>query len=61
MWFKALSGLKFSLEESELILIGSIPNVELFANELGCKVGSSLPFTLLGLPLVHHVTSPWLP
>ena len=34
----------------ELISIGSIPGIDLFARELGCKVGS-LPSAYLGLPL----------
>ena len=59
-WFEfAFSRLKINLEKSELILIGSIPNMELLDDELGCKVGS-LPSTYLGLLLVN-VTNLWQP
>ena len=45
-----MSGLKISLEKSELVPLGRVENVEMFAAELGCKVGR-LPSTYLGLPL----------
>ena len=57
--FEAFSRLKINLAKSELILIGSIPNMELLGDELGCKVGS-LPSTYLGLLLVN-VTNLWQP
>ena len=38
------------MEKSELILVGNVSNVEILADELGCKVGC-LPSTYLGLPL----------
>ena len=50
MWFEACLSLKINLEKSELIPIGEVPNLEEFAEVLGCKVGS-LPSTYLGLPL----------
>ena len=50
MWFNACSGLKINLEKSELIPVGEVPNLEEFAEVLGCKMGS-LPSTYLGLPL----------
>ena len=50
MCFEALSGLKINLVKSELILIGSIPSIDMLARGLGCKVGN-LPSTYLRLPL----------
>ncbi|RVW70013.1 putative DNA helicase MCM9 [Vitis vinifera] len=42
--------LKVNMDKSELILVGSVENVEDLASELGCKVGS-LPSTYLGMLL----------
>ena len=50
MWFEVCLGLYINLEKSELILVGDIPNLELLAKVLGCKMGT-LPTTNLGLPL----------
>ena len=50
MWFEAISSLKVNMDKSELILVGSVENVEDLASELGCKVGS-LPSTYLGMLL----------
>ena len=50
MWFEAMLGLRINLDKSELILVGSVENVEKLAAALGCKVGS-LSTTYLGLPL----------
>ena len=50
MWFETCFGLKINLEKSELIPVGEVPNLEEFAEVLGCKMGS-LPSTYLGLPL----------
>lgn len=36
--------------------MSKVPNVEVLANELGCKVGS-FPTTYLGLPLDAHCKS----
>ena len=56
MRFEALSDLKINLEKSELIPMGRVSNVDPFADELGCKVGS-LPTTYLSLPLGAHCKS----
>uniref|UniRef100_A0A2N9IC54 Reverse transcriptase domain-containing protein n=1 Tax=Fagus sylvatica TaxID=28930 RepID=A0A2N9IC54_FAGSY len=49
VWFQASSGLKINLGKSELVPVGSVPDVELVA-VLGCKV-DTLPMSYLGLPL----------
>ena len=54
MWFEAILGLRINLDESELILVGCVENVEALVVELGCKVGT-LPSSYLGL------LSLWLP
>ena len=56
MWFEAILGLKINLSKSEIILVGSVVNVEGLAFELGCKVGA-LPSCYLGLPLEAHHNS----
>ena len=50
MWFEAVLGLRINLEKSELILVGRVENIDDFALDFGCRVGS-LPSTYLGLPL----------
>ena len=50
MWFEAFSRLRINLSKSEIILVGTVSNVETLAIEFGCGVGS-LPTTYLGLPL----------
>ena len=50
MWFKAMSGLKINLNNSEIIPIGPVTNAVELAPELGCKIGS-FPMSYLGLPL----------
>ena len=50
MWFEACSGLKINLGKSEMIPVGNDPNLEEFAEVLGCKVGA-IPTTYLGIPL----------
>ena len=50
MWFKAISRLKVNLTKSEIIPVGSVVNMEVLANEIGCKIGA-LPSSYLGLPL----------
>ncbi|RVW95919.1 hypothetical protein CK203_025721 [Vitis vinifera] len=47
---KAISRLRVNLNKSELILMGSLENVEDLDSKLDCKV-RSLPFTYLGMPL----------
>ena len=53
MWFEACLGLRVNLEESELIPVGRVNDIEDLALELGCKVGG-LPSCYLGLPLGGH-------
>ena len=50
MWFEAISGLRINLDKSELILVGSVDNLNDLALELGCKL-DILPSSYLGLPL----------
>ncbi len=50
VWFQASSGLKINLGKSELVPVGSVPDVEDMAAVLGCKV-AALPMSYLGLPL----------
>ena len=50
MLFVALSGLKINMEESELIPVRDVSNLEELAGILGCKVGA-FPTTYLGLRL----------
>ena len=59
-WFEASLGLKINLENSELIPVGRLDNVEVLAVELGCRLGS-LPSTYLGLPLGfgHKAVTVW--
>lgn len=54
MWFEILLRLKINLENNKLIQIGSIPNIELLAGKLGCKVGC-VPSTYFWIVLgLHH-------
>jgi hypothetical protein len=57
VWFQAVSGLKVNLEKSELVPVGSVPNVEKLAGVLGCKV-AGLPMIYLGLPLGASYKNP---
>ena len=50
MLFVALSELKINMEESELIPVRDVSNLEELAGILGCKVGA-FPTTYLGLRL----------
>ena len=50
MLFKAISGLRITLDKSELIPIGCVDNLDDLALELGCKV-DIVPSSYLGLPL----------
>ena len=50
IWFEAVSGLKVNLGKSELVVVGTIHNIELLVAVLGCKQGS-LPMKYLGLSL----------
>ena len=49
-WFEIVSELKINLDNSELVLVGLVPNFEMLVDALGCKQGS-LPMKYLGLPL----------
>ena len=50
MWFEAISGLKINLAKSEIIPMGGVVDMEVLANELGCKI-EALPSSYLGLSL----------
>ena len=60
MWFEAMTGLKINLDKSEIIPVGTVPNLVELASELGCKIGS-LPTSYLGLPLgaKHNALGVW--
>ena len=60
MWFEAMAGLKINLAKSEIILIGTVPNLVELASELRCKIGS-LPTSYLVLPLgaKHKALGVW--
>ena len=49
-WFKAVLGLKINLNKSEMVPVGSVPDLEDLAGIIGCKI-IQLPMTYLGLPL----------
>ena len=50
LWFEAISGLKINLDNSSILSIGDVENLEGLAAELGCRIGT-LPSTYLGLPI----------
>ena len=50
IWFKALLVLRIKLDQSELISIGKVIDVDSLTTELGCK-GEEIPYIYLGLPL----------
>ena len=60
LWFEALSRMRINLDESSILPVGDVENLDLLALELGCKVGS-LPTTYLGLPFGarHKSTKVW--
>ena len=60
MWFKAISSLKINMNKSEIILVGSVENVDVLAQELRSKIGN-LPSSYLGLPLgaKHNSVAVW--
>ena len=60
MWFEAMSRLRINLNNSDIIPIGSVADVEELALELGYEVGS-LPNLYLGLPLgaPHKAIGVW--
>ena len=50
LWFEAISSLKINLENSSILSIRTVENLEDLASELGYRKGK-LPTTYLGLPL----------
>jgi hypothetical protein len=48
-WFEAVSGLKINLCKSEMVLVGSVSDLENLAGIMGCKT-AQLPMNYLGLP-----------
>ena len=40
MWFEAISRLNVNLNNSELIPMGSVENIDEIEQEFGCKVGA---------------------
>ena len=60
--FQAVTGLKVNVLNSEMVLIGEVPNVHILAEILGCRIGF-LPMTYLGMPLEVSHKSPtvWNP
>ena len=60
--FQAMTGLKVNALKSEMVPIGEVPNVQVLAKLLGCRIGS-LPITYLGMPLRASHKSPtvWNP
>ncbi|XP_059671156.1 uncharacterized protein LOC132316700 [Cornus florida] len=49
-WFQVVSGLKVNVSKSVLVPVGDVPQIEVFAQILGCRTGS-FPISYLGLPL----------
>ncbi|XP_059664285.1 uncharacterized protein LOC132310063 [Cornus florida] len=50
IWFQVVSGLKVNVGKSVLVPVGEVPEIETFADILGCRTGS-FPISYLGLPL----------
>lgn len=48
--FEAMTGLKVNFGKSALIAVSDVPNIDMLAADLGCRVGS-FPATYPGLPL----------
>lgn len=48
--FEGVTSLKVNLAKSALIGVGEVPNLDMLATDLGCRIGS-LPVTYLGLPI----------
>ena len=57
--FQAVTGLKVNTVKSEMVPIGEVPNVQVLAEILGCRIGA-LPMTFLGMPLGASHKSPTL-
>ena len=60
--FQAVIGLKDNMLKSEMVPIGEVPNVQVLAKLLGCRIGS-LPITYLGMPFKapHKFPTVWNP
>ena len=50
LWFEAISCLKINLDQSSILPVGDVENLEVLTAELGCRIGT-LPLAYLGLPL----------
>ena len=60
MWFEAILGLKINLAKSKNILVGGVVNMEILANELGCKIGAILSsYLVLPLGAQHNLMAVW--
>ena len=60
--FQAVTGLMVNVHKSEMIPIGEVVDVHVWAEILGCRVGT-LPMSYLGMPLgaSHNSPSIWNP
>ncbi|CAN1188042.1 Putative ribonuclease H protein At1g65750 [Linum perenne] len=54
--FEAISGLKVNLHKSSLFPVGLVPEADIFAEFLGCRL-DQFPSSYLGLPLGTKATS----
>ncbi|XP_059636152.1 uncharacterized protein LOC132278376 [Cornus florida] len=50
VWFQVVSGLKVNIRKNILMPVREVPEIEMFAQILGCRTGS-FPISYLGLPL----------
>ncbi|XP_059649996.1 uncharacterized protein LOC132295721 [Cornus florida] len=50
IWFQVVSALKVNVGKSILVPVGEVPEIEFFADILGCRTGS-FPISYLGMPL----------
>ena len=51
--FEAVTGLRVNMAESEMVLVGEVPNIVELVESLCCYIGT-LPLSYLGMPLGHH-------
>ena len=60
--FQAVTGLMVNVHKSEMVPIGEVVDVHVWAEILGCRVGT-LPMSYLGMPLgaSHNSPSIWNP
>ena len=59
MWFEAMSGLRINLNNSDIIPIEPVANVENLATKLGCRI-SSFPTFYLALPFGASHKAVWV-